>query len=75
MIKSLNVLFMLFAITSCGQNATQMKTPENASEKFAEFILKKKFYAENYSPNISDEKLRPILTHTSSGHGQGQAIT
>ncbi|MHB0756851.1 DUF4844 domain-containing protein [Polaribacter sp. M15] len=39
-----------------------MKTPKNAKEKFAEFIKKKKFYAENYSPNISDEKLRPILT-------------
>ena len=39
-----------------------MKTPENANEKFAEFIAKKKFYAENHSPNISDEKLRPVLT-------------
>ncbi|NKI31709.1 DUF4844 domain-containing protein [Muricauda sp. DJ-13] len=39
-----------------------MTTPENAHEKFVEFMAKKKFYAENYSPNISDEKLRPILT-------------
>ncbi|WP_244954770.1 DUF4844 domain-containing protein [Winogradskyella helgolandensis] len=39
-----------------------MKTPKNANEKFIEFIAKKKFYAENHSPNISDEKLRPILT-------------
>lgn len=49
-------------LSACGQNATEMKTPENANEKFAEFIAKKKFYAENHSPNISDEKLRPTLT-------------
>ncbi len=49
-------------LSAYGQNMTEMKTPKNAKEKFAEFITKKKFYTENYSPNISDEKLRPILT-------------
>ena len=39
-----------------------MKTPENANEKFAEFIAKKKFLTENYYPGIADEKMQPILT-------------
>ena len=39
-----------------------MKTPENASEKFAEFTAKKKFVEENYYPGIADEKMRPIFT-------------
>ena len=39
-----------------------MKTTENANEKFAEFISKKKFVEEDYYPGISDEKLRPIFT-------------
>ena len=49
-------------LSACGQNATEMKTPENANEKFAEFIGKKKFVAENYYPGIADEKLRPVFT-------------
>ncbi|CAL2113329.1 DUF4844 domain-containing protein [Tenacibaculum sp. 190130A14a] len=53
---------MFLTLSASGQNATKMKTPENATEKFTEFIVKKKFYAENHSPNISYEKLRPILT-------------
>ncbi|MCA0133950.1 DUF4844 domain-containing protein [Winogradskyella alexanderae] len=39
-----------------------MKTPENANEKFAEFIAKKKFVAENHYPGIADEKMRPVFT-------------
>ena len=39
-----------------------MKTPENANEKFAEFITKKKFVEENFYPGIADEKMQPILT-------------
>ena len=39
-----------------------MRTPENASEKFTEFIAKKKFVRENDYPGIADEKIRPILT-------------
>jgi hypothetical protein len=38
-----------------------MKTPENAKEKFTEFITKKKFVEENYYPGIADKKMRPIL--------------
>ena len=39
-----------------------MKTPENATDKFSEFITKKKFVEENYYPGIADEKMRPIFT-------------
>ncbi|WP_417786413.1 DUF4844 domain-containing protein [Tenacibaculum sp.] len=39
-----------------------MKTPENANEKFVEFIAKKKFFPENLYPGIADEKMRPIFT-------------
>ncbi|WP_239970681.1 DUF4844 domain-containing protein [Confluentibacter citreus] len=39
-----------------------MRTPENAKEKFAEFIAKEKFNMENFYPGIADEKLRPIFT-------------
>ena len=39
-----------------------MKTPENANEKFAEFIAKKKFVEENFYPGITDEKIRPVFT-------------
>ena len=62
MMKYIKILVLFLTLSTCGQNATEMKTPENANEKFAEFIAKKKFYAENHSPDISDEKLRPILT-------------
>jgi len=62
MIKHIRILVLFLTLFSCGQHGAEMKTPENANKKFAEFITKKKFYAENYSPNISDEKLRPILT-------------
>ena len=49
-------------LSACGQNATEMKTPENANEKFAEFITKKKFVEENFYPGIADEKMRPVFT-------------
>ena len=62
MTKYIKILVLFLTLSAYGQNATEMKTPENTNEKFAEFIAKKKFYAENHSPNISDEKLRPILT-------------
>ncbi|WP_232732591.1 hypothetical protein [Cellulophaga sp. RHA19] len=62
MMKYIKILVLLLTLSVYGQNATEIKTPENANEKFIEFIVKKKFYAENHSPNISDEKLRPILT-------------
>ena len=39
-----------------------MKTPQNANEKFADFIAKKKFIEENFYPGIADEKMRPIFT-------------
>ena len=42
-----------------------MKTPENANEKFSEFIAKKKFVEQpypNFYPGIADEKMRPIFT-------------
>ena len=39
-----------------------MKTPENANEKFAEFIAKKKIIAKNHYAGIADEKMRPIVT-------------
>ena len=39
-----------------------MKTPENVNEKFAEFIAKKKFVAENHYPGIADEQMRPVFT-------------
>ncbi|MDO6489857.1 MULTISPECIES: DUF4844 domain-containing protein [unclassified Cellulophaga] len=62
MMKYIKILVLLLTLSVYGQNATEIKTPKNANEKFIEFIAKKKFYAENHSPNISDEKLRPILT-------------
>ena len=49
-------------LSAYGQNAIEMKTPENLNEKFEEFIAKKKFVAENYYPGIADEKLRPVFT-------------
>jgi len=55
-------LFLLFlALSACGQNATEMKTPKNTIEKFATFIAKNKFVEENYYPRIADEKMRPIF--------------
>lgn len=60
--KYIRIIVLFLTLSACGQIATDMKTPENSNEKFEGFIAKKKFYSENYLPNISDEKLRPILT-------------
>ena len=62
MMKLIKILFLFLTLFACGQNATEMKTPENANEKFEEFISKKKFVEENYYPGIADEKMRPIFT-------------
>jgi len=62
MIKYIYSIIILVSISACEQNATEMKTPENATEKFTEFIAKKKFVEENYYSGITDEKMRPIFT-------------
>ena len=62
MIKYIYGIIILVSISACGQNASEMNTPENASEKFTEFLAKKKFVEENYYPGIADEKMRPIFT-------------
>lgn len=62
MTKYIKILILFLTISAWGQNATEMKTPENADERFAEFIAKKKFVEENYYPGIADEKMRPIFT-------------
>ena len=62
MTKYIKILVLFLTLSACGQNATEMKTPENANEKFAEFIAKKKFVEENYYPGIADEKMRPTFT-------------
>ncbi len=62
MMKCIKILVLFFTLSACGQKTTEMKTPENTNEKFAEFIAKKKFVEENYYPGISDEKMRPIFT-------------
>ena len=62
MTKYIKILVLFLSLSACAQNVTEMKTPENATEKFADFILKKKFVAENYYPGIADEKMRPIFT-------------
>lgn len=65
MTKYIQIFILFLTISACGQKATEMKTPENANEQFAEFIAKKKFVEQpypNYYPGIADEKMRPILT-------------
>jgi len=65
MTKYIQIFIIFLTLSVCGQNATEMKTPENANEMFAEFIANKKFVEQPY-PNfyhgIADEKMRPILT-------------
>lgn len=56
------ITILLLTTTISAQKSKKMNTQETTTSKFTEFIQKKKFYAENYLPNISDEKLRPILT-------------
>jgi Tfp pilus assembly protein PilP len=65
MTKYIQILIIFLTLSACGQNTTEMKTPENANEKFAEFISKKKFIEQpypNFYPGIADEKMRPIFT-------------
>ena len=62
MTRYIKISVLFLTLSACGQNVTEMKTPENANEKFAEFIAKKKFLTENYYPGIADEKMRPIFT-------------
>ena len=57
------ILFLLtiLSLNACGQN--QMKTPNNAMDKFEKFKTKEKFVEDNtiHYPGIADEKMRPIL--------------
>ncbi len=60
--KYLKIFVLFLSLSVCGQNTTEMKTPESATEKFTEFIAKQKFVEENHYPGIADEKMRPIFT-------------
>jgi hypothetical protein len=65
MTKYIQIFIIFLTLSVCGQNATEMKTPENANEMFAEFIANKKFVEQpypNFYPGIADEKMRPIFT-------------
>lgn len=62
MTKYIKIFVLLLTLAAWGQNTNGMKTPENANEKFAEFIAKKKFIAKNHYAGIADEKMRPIFT-------------
>jgi len=62
MTKYIQIFIIFLTLSACGQNTTEMKTPENANEKFTEFIAKIKFVEENLYPGIADEKMRPIFT-------------
>ncbi|MBA4276086.1 DUF4844 domain-containing protein [Flavobacterium sp.] len=57
------ILFILaiLSLNACGQN--QMKTPNNAMDKFEKFKTKEKFVEDNtiHYPGIADKKMRPIL--------------
>ena len=61
--KYIQIVIILLTLSACGQNGTEMKTPENVNEKFAEFITKKKFVKENFYPGIEEEKMRPVFTN------------
>lgn len=62
MTKFLQIILIILTLIACGH--VQMKTPENAMDKFEEFKKKEKFLEDNtlYYPGISDPKLKPILT-------------
>ena len=62
MTKCIRILVLFLTLSACGQNATEMKTPENANEKFMEFLAKKKFIKENFYIGIENEKMQPIFT-------------
>jgi hypothetical protein len=58
----LKILFIILILTACGTR--QIKTPENAMDKFEKFIKKVKFVEDNslFYPGIADQKMQPILT-------------
>ncbi len=60
MTKYVQILIIFFILSACGQNAIEMKTLENANEKFAEFIEKKKFIEKKLYPEPSERLLRLI---------------
>ena len=62
MTKFLQIILTVLTLTACGQG--QMKTPENAMDKFEEFKKKEKFIEDNtlFYPGIADLKMRPMLT-------------
>jgi hypothetical protein len=60
--RQIKIFLLLLTLSACGQNTTEMKTPQNTEDKFAKFIAKKKFVEENYYPGIADEKMRPLFT-------------
>lgn len=62
--QNINIIIglALLLFTACGQG--QIKTPENAMEKFVEFKTKEKFLQDDklFYPGIGDPVLKPILT-------------
>jgi len=62
MTKYIKILLFFLTLSVNGQNAIEMKTPDNAKESFVEFIAKKKFVEENYYPGIADQKMRSIFS-------------
>ncbi len=64
MIKYFRIFVIFMVLSACGQNTTEMKTRENATEKFVKFIAKKKFIEQPYPyfyPEVADEKIRSIF--------------
>lgn len=53
MTKYIQISILFIVLSACEQKTKEMKTPENANEKFAEFIVKKKFVEENYYPRFA----------------------
>jgi len=60
--KYIHIFTLSLTLFTCGRSTTEMKTPEDANKKLAEFIDKEKFVEENYYPGIANENMRPILT-------------
>lgn len=64
MTKYIQILLILLTLSACGLSTTEIKTPENANEKFVEFIAKEKFMEQpypNFYPGIADKKMQPIF--------------
>lgn len=62
MTKYIITILTFLTFTACGQG--QMKTPDNAMDKFEEFKKKEKFIEDiaMFYPGIADPKIRPVLT-------------